>query len=64
MHLTRQYGPKLNREELVSIADLVARKLQITFDRDARRRKIVTIKWFEENWAQIEPLLSEIELDG
>jgi hypothetical protein len=57
------YGPKLNHSELVSIADLVATKLTIKPDRDARRRKIVMIKWFEEHWAAIEPLISYIVLE-
>jgi hypothetical protein len=61
--LTCLYGPKLNQEELVSIADLVAGRLQIKLDRDARRRKTVIIKWFEENWNLIQPLLSTIVLD-
>jgi hypothetical protein len=61
--LTASYGPHLKHEELLSIADLVAKKLDIRLDRDARRRKIVMIKWFEENWAAVEPLLSKIILE-
>jgi hypothetical protein len=45
------------------IAGLVAKKLDIRLDRDARRRKIVMIKWFEENWSAVEPLLSNIVLE-
>jgi hypothetical protein len=62
-HLSAAYGPSLKHEELVSIADLAAKKLGIRLDRDARRRKIVMIKWFEENWAVLEPLLSKIVLE-
>jgi hypothetical protein len=58
------YGQKLKQDELVSIADLCAEKLQIKLDRDARRRKIVVIKWFEENWAAIQPLIHLIVLDN
>jgi hypothetical protein len=47
----------------VSIADLVAKKLDIRLDRDARRRKAVMIKWFNENWEVIEPLLRHIVLE-
>jgi hypothetical protein len=61
--LTSSYGPNLKHEELLSIGDLVAKKLDIRLDRDARRRKIVMIKWFEENWAAVEPLLSKIILE-
>lgn len=61
--LTASYGPHLKHEELLSIADLVAKKLDIRLDRDARRRKIVLVKWFEENWGAVEPLLSKIVLE-
>jgi hypothetical protein len=50
-------------DELVSIGLLVADRLNITLDRDARRRKIVLLKWFDENWPLIEPLLPEIILE-
>jgi hypothetical protein len=62
--VTRTYGSRLVHEELVSIAVLVADRLNITVDIDARRRKVVMFKWFEENWASIEPLLHDIVLDG
>jgi hypothetical protein len=62
--LCNAYGPKLNQEELVSIADLVANHLNIKLDRDARRRKIVLLKWFDENWAAIQPLLHNIALES
>jgi hypothetical protein len=57
IHLTSVYGPKLTQEELVSLADLIASALHIKLDRDARRRKTVMIKWFEENWLRIRPIL-------
>jgi hypothetical protein len=63
VHLTRTYGPRIVHEELVSIAVLAANRLSIRLDRDARRRKVVMVKWFQENWASIEPLLHEIVLD-
>jgi hypothetical protein len=62
IELAERYGPKLVHAELVSIADLAASRLHIKLDRDARRRKVVMLKWFEENWALIRPLLEEIEL--
>jgi hypothetical protein len=57
------YGPRLSQDELVSIADLVARKANLRLDRDARRRKPVMLKWFDENWQIIQPLLSDIVLE-
>jgi hypothetical protein len=53
-------GPHLKHEELVSIADLAAKRLEIGFDGDAGRRKMVMIKWFEENWGVPEPLVLNI----
>lgn len=58
-----RFGPKLNQEELVSVADLLCEKLNIKLDRDARRRKSVIIKWFEEHWTQIHPILPMITLE-
>jgi hypothetical protein len=49
LRLKRHYEPKLIHEELVSIGSFLAERLDIRLDRDARRRKIVMIKWFEEN---------------
>jgi hypothetical protein len=62
-HLCCMYGPKLKQDELLSIADILAKKLEIKLDRDARRRKAVMIKWFEENWIRIRHLLPFIVLD-
>jgi hypothetical protein len=62
-NLLALYGPRLSQDELVSIADLVAGGLQIKLDRDARRRKPVMLKWFDEHWEQIQPMLSLIVLD-
>jgi hypothetical protein len=50
-------------EELISIGHLVAARVGIRPDRDARRRKSVMLKWFEENWTVIEPLLGSIVLE-
>jgi hypothetical protein len=52
----------LKQEELVSIADLAAKRFGTILDRDAGKRNIVKVK-FEENWGVIEPLLSNIVLE-
>jgi hypothetical protein len=64
LHLSCLYGPKLKQDELVSIAEICAQKLEIRLDRDARRRKVVMIKWFEENWFRIRHVLPFIVLDN
>jgi hypothetical protein len=64
LQLSCFYGPKLKQDELVSIAGICAQKLDIRLDRDARRRKVVMIKWFEENWFRIRQILPFIVLDN
>jgi len=61
--LSNRFGDKITQEELISIAELLANTIEVKLDRDARRRKVVLIKWFEENWAKIEPLVKYIILD-
>jgi hypothetical protein len=61
--LTDRYGPRLCLDELKSIAAIVAERVPIRLDRDARRRKTVIVKWFQENWMLIEPLLPSIILE-
>jgi hypothetical protein len=61
-HLTWAYGPIVTQEELVSLATMLSKQLRIRLDRDARRRKPVMIKWFEENWYQIFPCLRFVTL--
>lgn len=57
------YGDRTTQAELVEIARLVSQKAGITLDRDAQRRKIVIIKWFEENLPIVQPLLPSIVLE-
>jgi hypothetical protein len=63
-NLTYLYGPDLSHNELVSIGDLLAAKLHIKLDRDARRRKPVMVKWFDEHWMLVFPLLRGIVLQA
>jgi hypothetical protein len=63
-HLSHTFGPRLNQDELVSIAELTSGIVRIRLDRDARRRKPVMIKWFDENWGYIQPVLRHIVLSA
>lgn len=59
-----RFGQKVKHPELLSIANVVAKNAQIVLDRDAKRRKSVLLKWFEENWIRISPLLPYVILEG
>ena len=66
LDLCRRYGPKPSQQELLSLAQAISETLQILLDREAFRRKKVLIKWFDENYAVIEPFLDRnvLILDG
>ncbi|OHT13542.1 hypothetical protein TRFO_03281 [Tritrichomonas foetus] len=61
--ITRRFGANLKQGELVNIAQVIADQASIKLDRDAKRRKNVLFKWFEENWTQITPYLDYIVLE-
>jgi hypothetical protein len=50
----------LKHEELVSIADLAAKRLGTRLGRDAGRLDIVKVKWLEENCGVIEEKLPRL----
>lgn len=50
MRLRQRFGSDVTHDELVSVAELVASRIGLQVDRDAKRRKAVLIKWFTENW--------------
>jgi hypothetical protein len=58
--ITRRFGKNLKQPELLSMANVVASNAGIKLDRDARRRKTVLLKWFEENWTVIQPYLDYV----
>lgn len=62
--LTSYFGGKVSHEELTSIAEILAVQSRVKLDRDARRRKAVLIKWYEENWGKISHFLQFIVLDA
>jgi hypothetical protein len=56
MLLTELYGP-INGQDLLSLAKVCSHYLNIYLDREASRRKVVLMKWFDENIMDIEPFL-------
>lgn len=61
--LTALFGDRLTQNELISIAELVSAHIKLKLDRDAKRRKTVLIKWFQEHWIMIYPILGMISLN-
>jgi hypothetical protein len=53
---------QLSQSELLSVAQVLEKKLAIPLDREAKRRKNLLVKWFEENLADLRPVLDNIEL--
>jgi hypothetical protein len=61
--ITQRFGNNIKQPELLSMAQVLANHANIRLDRDAKRRKAVLIKWFEENWVAIEPFLPFVVLE-
>ena len=60
--ITRFFGPGLSQEELLAIAEILASAAGLKTDREARRRKEVLIKWFDENYNVLRPMFDRLEL--
>jgi hypothetical protein len=60
--LKDRFGERVTRKKMLSIAQILSGGLRIAIDREAKRRRDVMIKWFDENWAAIEPHLDKITL--
>ena len=61
--ISRRFGSNIKHPELLSIANVLASSANVRLDRDAKRRKTVLIKWFQENWAAISPFLDYVVLE-
>lgn len=61
--ICRHFGSQPSHEELKSVAELIAKTANIRLDRDAKRRKVVMMKWFEEHWDVASYLLRFITLE-
>jgi hypothetical protein len=53
----------LTHAELLSVAQVLVNKLSIPVDREAKRRKCILVKWFDEHLEDIRPLLDFIHLE-
>ena len=61
--ICERFGPTLSQSELLSIAQVIAFHAKIKLDREAKRRKEVLIKWFQENIVEIMPFLNRLVLE-
>lgn len=61
--ITHRFGTNIKQPELLSIALILSSHFHIKIDRDAKRRKGILIKWFQENWNVIQPFLNNIVLE-
>jgi hypothetical protein len=57
-----QFSSGITHHELRSVAQVICLKTGLTLDRDAYRDRVVLIKWFSDNWIQVAPILSCMQL--
>ena len=57
------FGPNLSQNELLSIAQVTSFHTKLHLGREAKRRKEVLIKWFQENLVTIRPFLNRLILE-
>lgn len=62
IYLRSNYGDKITHNELIRIAKIVSTYTGIKVSRDAKRRKVVLLKWFDENWQTIKPVLTMVSI--
>lgn len=55
--LTEKFGANIKHQELIMIASKAAKMYNLKVDRDAKRRKDLLFKWFQEHLKTIEPML-------
>jgi hypothetical protein len=61
--ISARHWDSLRQSELLSIAQVLGNKLGIEVDREAKRRKSVLVKWFDENLMRLRPLFDYIDVD-
>jgi hypothetical protein len=57
--LTRLYGPRISKEEIVSLGQVAALELRIDLVREYKRRKETMIKWFQNHITVLRPFLQD-----
>ena len=60
--LIQLYGETVKRSTLCEIAKFISSAKQLKIDRDAKRRKDVLVKWFEDNWSDVYPFIKYVRV--
>jgi hypothetical protein len=61
--LTQHFSSGIRHKELISIAFLITEWFHVPkIPRDARRSYPMLVKWFQDNWATIQPILPLINI--
>ena len=64
MYLKTKYGD-LKQYEYLQIAEYCTEKIpSLTLDRESKRRKEVLLKWFDENFSILKPVLDDIVVEN
>jgi hypothetical protein len=50
-------------DNLKSIAEVFSRAANVPMDRDAKRRKPVLFRWFEDHWDELRPFAERLEIE-
>jgi hypothetical protein len=62
--LTEHFGDTVTHREMCSVAWLLVSEFEIPkISRDARRSYPALIRWFQENWESVGPILHKITLE-
>ncbi|OHS94985.1 hypothetical protein TRFO_38795 [Tritrichomonas foetus] len=54
---------KMNHKELVCIAQVLEKELNVVLDRESKRRKEVLVNWFDRNWEVLQPYINCISFE-
>lgn len=55
--LVARYGPRISKEELLSLGQVVALALKLPLPREYKRRKVTMVLWFDEHYDEVMPFI-------
>ena len=61
--ITERFGMNIKQPPLLEIAKIIGEHINISVNRNARRRKSVLIKWYHDNWALIKPFIGNFTVN-